>query len=71
MATKRTLISEVSIYAPEGVLRSRDVPVRVEPLVRGRTLITIERRTDGLNDVTLLLSGAERIALIEALGGHV
>jgi hypothetical protein len=60
-----TLVTELTIHRPTGVTRVRDVPVRVE---QRRSYTDLELTLPTLA-VTIRLSGAERIALIEALGG--
>jgi hypothetical protein len=63
-----TLVSEVVWVRPTGVERLHDVPVVVQHSLRGHTLITMQGHERA---VTVRLSPAERISLIEALGGTV
>jgi hypothetical protein len=62
-----TLATEVVVQRSDGSVRMRDIPV-VITTSRGYTDLCIDRPT---LHIGLRLSGAERIALIEALGGHV
>ena len=67
MAPNRTLVTEVTIRRTRSVERLHDCVTTVEDLRRtGRSRITIESPDI---DISIDLTGAERIALIEALGG--
>ena len=63
-----TLASEVAIERPISTHRFQDVLVEVDQTIGNGAVIQIARPT---MTITIDLSGAERIALIEALGGHV
>lgn len=65
--TTTTLVTSVTINTRDGVTHMNDVPLAVE---RGHRTIAVHltARHEG-QAVTIRLSGAERIALIEALGG--
>lgn len=63
-----TLVSEVVIERPVSTLTMEDVPVTVDQTYGGGAILSIERPT---MKMTIGLSGAERISLIEALGGVV
>jgi hypothetical protein len=65
--TTTTLVTELMVVRPTGTVRVRDVPLKVEPR---RQYIDLDFTMPTLG-VTIRLNGAERIALIEALGGHV
>lgn len=63
-----TLATSLIIQTEDGVMRRNDVKVTISDRPRRReTLITLD--TQGGTLVDIILSGAERIALIEALGG--
>jgi hypothetical protein len=62
-----TLVTELMVARATGTVRIRDIPLKVEQR-RGYYDLDFTVPTLG---VTIRLSGAERIALIEALGGHV
>lgn len=59
-----TLLTDFAINLGDRTIRRRNVVARVTSRPRGGSVITI---SDG--DVVLTLSEAERISLIEALGG--
>ena len=61
-----TLATQVVSHRPTGVTRLHDVPVVVEQS-RGKTFVTLGSTKD--YGVTVILTEAERIALVEALGG--
>lgn len=64
--TNETLASSVSISTPDGVVRGRDIKVFVSPRSVGLTVsVRVSDTTVAIN-----LDLGERIALIEALGGH-
>jgi hypothetical protein len=62
-----TLVTELTVHRPTGTHRHPDVPARIEQ--RG-VYVDIEFTLPTLG-VTVRLNRAERISLIEALGGHV
>lgn len=62
-----TLVTELLVSRPTDSVRLRDVPLRIESR-RGYTDLELTVPTLG---VTIRLNGAERVALIEALGGKV
>ena len=64
-----TLVTMLETYRATGVSRATDVPVQVSRRPRGKTIVHIGFIGFG-NDVVLTLTEAERIALIEALGGQ-
>jgi hypothetical protein len=66
-----TLATEASFTRPTGVTRLHDVTVTVTTSPRGHTLIEAGQGGHDHYGVTLRLTEAERISLIEALGGTV
>jgi hypothetical protein len=64
MAT--TLVTSLTVHQPSEVVHRNDVPTRVEQTSAKYTDIEFTTRDLG---VTVRLTGGERIALIEALGG--
>jgi hypothetical protein len=62
-----TLVSEVIRRRPNGSDSRRNCVTTIVTTPRGMTLVTIDHGLDG--STTIRLTGAERIALIEALGG--
>lgn len=67
-AVRTTLVSLVRINRMTGTDRMRDCKVEVETNLRGKTTLSI---LDAETSIEVSLDGAERIALIEALGGTV
>jgi len=65
--TAHTLVSKVSIRTPLSITNLTDVTTKVEVTPRNRTIVTIGVARGHVVEVTLI--EAERIALIEALGG--
>ena len=63
---KTTLATDVAIITADGVTRQKDVPVEVLQR-RGHVFVTFGWATR--ERVTVMLTEAERIAFIEALGG--
>ena len=66
--SRTTLVSEVHLTRPDGATRMHDVGVRVDTTTRNRTVVRIGFARS--YPVVVTLSEGERIALIEALGGH-
>lgn len=67
-----SLVTALTINTPDGVTRRRNVPLFIVPSTRGRTNIAVgfSRYDDPEGPVVSLdLTEAERISLIEALGG--
>lgn len=63
---QETLFHEVRVHIDRRFSTVRDVKVQVRHTPRGMVLIDAEQ---GDTTLSLQLTGAERIALIEALGG--
>jgi len=63
---RTALATQVVSHRPTGVTRLRDVPVVVDHS-RGKTFVVLGSTRD--HGVTIILTEAERIAFIEALGG--
>ena len=65
--TPTTLVSEVRTVTDDGVSRMHDVPTRI---IRSRYTTIEFAYIAGHFGVFVRLTEGERIALIEALGGH-
>jgi hypothetical protein len=65
-----TLVTEVTIHRPNSVTRMQNVPVHIEARRGIYTDVEFVAASEQVA-INVRLSGAERIALIEMLGGEV